>query len=694
MPTKGRELGVEEAGVFERIGRRADQGILWLKKHISQTRETYRGLNTDYIKIIRKNKIFRILPPSLILLTIFFVIVPFFAVQIFSDDVVTLVDSRNDVAESATIIPTEAIREGEITQELHAREGWDDISDIGVLFGTYMRTNHADYEFLLTKDGEVIHSEFFSATTLKDGEYYRFRFEESIDLSPESKYAFSIRPINTSEQDAVALFQNSVTGDAIYKVNAWSGFHDLNIVFSVIFLFIFLSINILVNSDKIKSEFHFLAYTLAYIIPLVFIYPAYTVPDEPYHFVSALRLAEYDFSKPLSDNLSDLEYNLPSNSECLASYYQNTDTPEKITRENLLACFASEPNETKNYIVVNPTSRILAYAPAALGIKFGDLISDSPMVIFYCGRIFNLIATSAIIVFAISLLKKHRLVLLSVVFIPMFLQQAISYSYDGILNSLCLLIIAYGIRFLTTDAKVRKRDIVIMAIALAFIGLIKLPYVIVAAPLLFVKSEKFSKHKWVKWLVALGLLVAMVTPYVIDNKISVVENSEDIVAVNDPDLDQRGHPIESLLHPRSVIKIFLKTLYFKKAFYINSLIGYFGWFYFALDDILIMMYVAFLIIAVLSDREERLNWKVRIWTLFAAIVLSMSFLLVMYLEWSTLSSPLIEGVQGRYFLPVVPLLMLAFIPKKQKLKLPTETAYTFLSLSTFCFVITLLLGFY
>lgn len=706
MPIKGKKpdsskKNISQPGFFERIGKNLDCAVLWVKERFGKVRSTYRSVNGDYVKTIRKKKIFRILPPSLLVLLLFFVMVPFFVVQILSDDTIVLEDGRYGIVtldngrHATSFVPTSELTGGEIRQKLYVREGWSDVSDIGILFGTLARTNHADYEFILTEDGEPIYSQVFSAAILEDCAYHRFRFEEPLDLDPEKDYIFSVRAVNTSDQNAIVLFQNTSTGDIIYSVSAWSRFHILNMIASIAFLILFCTINVLVNCGKIKNEFSFLACMLGYIVPLVFIYPAYTVPDEPYHFISALRLADYDLAKSPSENLSNMNHDLPANSDCIAAYFLNTGTPEKITPDTLLSCLSSEPNKTANYVEAASTSRILAYIPAALGIKVGNLISNSPMVIFYCGRIFNLITVSIIIVFAISLLKRHRLILLSIIFIPMFLQQAISYSYDGILNSLCLLMIAYGIRFLTTDAKVQKHDVVIMAIALAFIGLIKLPYVVVAAPLIFVNPRKFSSHKWVKWLVGLGLLLAMTVPYAIDGKILTLgSNGDSVTALENPETDQQGYPIETLLQPFSVAKIFLLTIYGKGVFYINSLIGYFGWFYFSLGPILIIIYIIFLIIMVLADNEKELGRGVRIWMFFIAATLSLSFLLVMYLEWTPVSSPLIEGVQGRYFLPAVPLLSFALIPKKQKIKIPKEAVYAFLNLFTLCFIITLLLGFY
>lgn len=691
MPTgskKAKRTNINNrSGFFERFGRKIDRGVLWIGEQTDHIRTTYGSLNDDYVKRIQNGKLLRVLPPSLVLLVILFMFAPFFIVQVFSHNTVTLQDN------SGALFPYGEMYTGEVEQELVPGAGWNDVSSIGVFFGTFARQNDADYEFLLKKDGEIIYSQLFSALDLGDNQYYQFQLDEPLDFNEGDDYSFLIRAIRTTENDVITLYHNIDTDDIVYNVESKTRFQPFIIVSLIIFVVIFAILNVLVNSGKIKSDFQFLAYMLLYIIPVAFIYPVYTIPDEPYHFLSALRLAEYDWSKSPSFNLSRAELNLPENSGCLASYLHNihASTPDMITD-----CFQSAASATGEYVGAGTTSRAIAYIPSALGIMLGDLISNSPMVIFYCGRVLNLLAVGAIIALSLSLVKKHRMVLLAVIFIPMFLQQAISYSYDGILNALCILIVSYGIRFLTTDVKVRKRDVAIMVSAVALIGLIKLPYVMVAAPLLFVKSEKFGKHKVAKWLVGISLLIAMLVPYILSVRIEAIGSPNNLVNDSyDSVVTDRGFPLESIIsQPRATVKMFLRTLKEKGFFYIYSTIGYFGWFYFSLDPVIIAIYLIFLLVVVLSEHEEKITGAMRVWIASVMVVLIGSFFLVMYLQWTPRSSNTIDGVQGRYFLPAIPLLMLVVMPKKRRLNIPRETYYSFFGLYMLCFVVTLLTGFY
>lgn len=689
MPIKGKKTEkvskidtTVQPGFFECVGKKLDHGVSWIKKHIDSARSTYRSLNGDYVKTIRERKIFRVLPPSLVVLVLTLILIPFFAVKILVyNDTFTVYGE-----ESVNLVLTEPLYDGEITQEINPNDDWGDVAGIGILVATYERLNDADYEFQLRRDDEIIFSKNFSALDTSNNSYYQIKFDDSIEFDNSSDYSFTIRVLRTADNDVITFYTNTKTGNIMYKVDFKSEFQAIVIISTVFFAVVFLAINFLINSGVIKNCFVFIICMLAYVLPTIVIFPAYTAPDEPYHFASALRLAQYDWSQSLEENAQRQDMVLPSHAFCLATSYFTVmkSAPYLLSPERIAECYAPDSKSSTDGIVeAGKTRGLITYAAMAPGLVIGDLFSDSPMVIFMCGRISNLLFTGLIIIFALSLIKKHRMILLAIVFIPMFLQQSIAYSYDGLLNALCILMIAYGIRFLTTDNTLRKRDVVIMIVALAMIGMIKVPYIVVAAPLLFVRPEKFSKHRAVKWILFVVLLLASVVPYMIMSSTAQILPTDGEI----------GYPISSLLHPQTFIMMVLRTLYHIGDFYINSTIGYFGWFDFRLDSLIIMSYLIFLLVVVLSEKMK-LSRVARIWIFLAGAGLILSVCLAMYLSWTPRSSTIIEGVQGRYFLPALPLLMIALAPQKARIELPAETCYSFLSLSTLCYVITVLVGFY
>jgi len=583
---------------------------------------------------------------------------------------------------------------GEVSQELDTAALGEKLSQVGVYIGTYQRANHAEYQFILQEDGEDIVQQTFSATNLEDSTFQVFRFAP-VELQPGSTYHVVIKALNATEGDAITLFRDVATGKVVVNVREQSDFNPLIIILALVFLAIFLLINVFINVGILKSERSFFVCFMVYALAALFIYPPFAVPDEPYHFISTVRVTEYDPEISPAENRARQTVTLPANAECLSySYLTSPDLSGKVSPQILHDCFLDSSDEPTHASSIGSskmkTRGSLGYFGAVLGVALGDWLSDSPMIIFYFGRVFNFLLTVGILFFATSLLKKeHRMIFLAVIMIPVFLQQTISYSYDGPLNALCLLIIAYGIRFLTTNYKARVIDIIILIVALGMISIIKPPYVVVAAPLLFVDAKKFGQHKFTKWILLGGLAIVSLVPYFLDGYFGNI-GQEHVVLDG---IEERGLPMETLLHPRFVAKMFLGTFYYHGAFWLKSMIGFFAWFAFSLDQLLIVAYYIFLIIVTLS-RSGHFSKGMRIFSVCAFTILVFALMFIMYLEWTLPGEGAIDGIQGRYFLPGLPLLMFAFMPQQKKLNVPDNTCYSFMSLIATCFIVTILVGFY
>ncbi len=119
----------------------------------------------------------------------------------------------------------------------------------------------------------------------------------------------------------------------------------------------------------------------------------------------------------------------------------------------------------------------------------------------------------------------------------------------------------------------------------------------------------------------------------------------------------------------SDIQLYLEMLYntikYKRSFYIETLLGYFGWLDFQYDVFNYFMVGGLLVLFALRsivDSRKRLltNFELGIFWLFPIFNV---FLLItlFYFSWTSPGSFVSEGVQGRYFLPLVPFVMLGII---------------------------------
>ncbi len=558
-----------------------------------------------------------------------------------------------------------------------------EIKKLGIVFGTYKRVNNSTYKLEIIEDNDkVIYSKNFNAKKLPDNKLKYFKVNRKID--PKKEYKFIVTPIKVKDENhAITVAMNKK--EIYYSITRHSSFYNEVLVACFIFLIIFFIINYLINNNKIKSERKFLLLMLTYIIPILFIYPAFDIPDEIFHFNKSMRLSQYDITNTPAYTMTEKKVKAPKNLNCL--YYSEIKAPESnnILRDEYFKCFKSTKTIYKKVAKVSP-NKSLSYSIPAIGIKIADLVSNSPMVIFYSGRIINFLVAFLIIMYALKIIPKHKKIFLMVVLIPVFIQQMISYSYDSLLNALCILVTAYLIKFYNTKEKITKKELLILTISAIFILDIKEPYILLFFPLLLLDKKKFGKEKYdkLKSLMIMGgtaLITCFIIKYLNNIGVKAGEGATNTIA-------------SVLFHPRHLLKIIYNTINYNTSFYLESMIGSFGWLSKKLDLFIVYNYLIFMGFVTAAD-ESKLTLKTKIINiLLILILLAGGVFFAMYLLWTPTGNEIVEGVQGRYFLAVLLLFLIMLVPKKRKLKIKSETIYQFLNISMISYIITILVAFY
>ena len=93
-----------------------------------------------------------------------------------------------------------------------------------------------------------------------------------------------------------------------------------------------------------------------------------------------------------------------------------------------------------------------------------------------------------------------------------------------------------------------------------------------------------------------------------------------------------------------------------------------------------LLYVVLIAFAVASDGNKIKN-SAKI-NFFITFCISMVVIeLAMYVLWTTIGGLDVEGIQGRYYIPINILLLLTLMPKKCIIDVPKEKSYLFISFS-------------
>lgn len=209
--------------------------------------------------------------------------------------------------------------------------------------------------------------------------------------------------------------------------------------------------------------------------------------------------------------------------------------------------------------------------------------------------------------------------------------------------------------------------------------------------LLFVPNAKFKK-KWHKYAGILGLcLVAFGL-----GQFGVSLLSSPTASVSTGSSKVMSKLMDLVYHPMKAITLAYCTLKMKTIFYLRSLVGYFGWFNFRLNDIYVIAYIFFVLYLLFKTEFVKNKWYEKGIVLLGLLVGVAGVFLAMYVYWSGAELFYIDGVQGRYFIPLlIPLLLLFTTSKKKKgLENVEKNTYTFITTILLEYVSLLLLFYY
>jgi uncharacterized membrane protein len=368
----------------------------------------------------------------------------------------------------------------------------------------------------------------------------------------------------------------------------------------------------------------------------------------PHGRPTMIKFSQYDFTKSPYNNMIEKKINIPGNYNCLgysrAFVYESAVYPNDI-----LACYKNAANVKLNFAVGTRANRLITLIPSALGIKLGDIFTNSPLFIFYCGRLFNFVFSFFVLLYALKIIPKHKQIFLLVVFIPMFVQQSVSFSYDAILNSLCVLIVAYLIKFFNQTEEITTKELIIYSLCSLVILDIKLPYILIPLLILFVGKDKLGKDQKKKIMRIALFLGVILLSYFVANYIASLDLPKRIDEVSAVKRNTISGLIKS---PTKIFRIMKATARGHASEYYSNMIACFGWLRYSFDDRLIMFCYLMFGVAILAD-DTKLRLKKRIINIGLIGLLFGGIFLSMYLSWTPYNSLMIEGVQGRYLLPLL-----------------------------------------
>jgi uncharacterized membrane protein len=262
--------------------------------------------------------------------------------------------------------------------------------------------------------------------------------------------------------------------------------------------------------------------------------------------------------------------------------------------------------------------------------------------------------------FAIRALKEFKLPILIIAILPMTLHQAASFSNDSFINGASILFVAYLIRCLYERDEWSRKDIVVLAVVGILLAPAKTVYFPIILLLLFAAPYRYGWKKAKGYIVAGAICAAGVAVIFAFNWVSLQSTLASAPV-------ERWHGATNFTldfifeNPWETFLIFLRTIRVFGRWYF---LGLFGRELAGLSIVMPVWYVSvfMFILAASLFYGKRGSWvptwlqRVVLVAVCAAVV-AMS-MLGMFLAWTPDTHPYILGLQGRYFIPILPLAVL------------------------------------
>ncbi len=304
-----------------------------------------------------------------------------------------------------------------------------------------------------------------------------------------------------------------------------------------------------------------------------------------------------------------------------------------------------------------------AYLPQALGIALARLLRLDSIWLAYLGRLMNLLFFVTMTWLSMKRLPFGKEVLFGVALLPMSLHLSASFSYDVMILACMFLFSAVCFDLAYARSHVRVRDVALLAALMAAAGPCKMIYAPMMGLCLLIPVKKFG-GRW-RWLASAAVVGGAWAAAMVLVNADVVSSYAAVEEAVLPVSGEAGFSLKLLLHrPFLMAQMFYNTFLHQldeiHLTMIGALLG-------NLDPVLNVPYflvvfdtagLAVLALRVPGERIEITGWR-RIWIFTVCAVCVAAALLSMLIAWTPRTSTVIEGVQGRYFLPFLPALLMA-----------------------------------
>ena len=303
------------------------------------------------------------------------------------------------------------------------------------------------------------------------------------------------------------------------------------------------------------------------------------------------------------------------------------------------------------------------YFPQALGMALVRLATKNKLAILYGARFGGWLATLLLLYAAVKKIPAGKYLMIAISLMPMFLQEAVSASADGMTNAAAAAFLAMILEIRAGKGPLKKRQYAEMLLLTFCVCTFKMFYCPLALLLLTIPAERFSGGRKEKRRV-LGMIMAAILAVIglwalISLKNYVVPSASEGNRI----IDQAKWIAE---HPIQYLAVLGRTILDYFGNFIREMEGQnLSWYNIYLPSLLTSIQIGLVALIAMRDEGLKETEKMRKNILLLSAVSVLIICTSLYVWWTPAGSSRIVGLQGRYFLPLMPGVIMAGMKKDE-----------------------------
>lgn len=398
--------------------------------------------------------------------------------------------------------------------------------------------------------------------------------------------------------------------------------------------------------------------------------PVGAVPDEPSHFWRTYGLAEGDLIMEKQKTKLPVE---------IYSLSQGQNFGSEAYRNQINNFTVGSGEEYKEVGVSAYGYPPFNYMPQIVGVWISKIFQIPVIPMFILCRILNMVFCTIIIYFCIKYIPVLKKMIFLIAFFPMTMQLFASISADGSIICAGMSLITYVLYARKTmKRKIGIWDFLLLLIICLVLAVAKPVYALLCPIVFWIPKERF---KDMKWKIGSIFLLGGLTFAVVLTKIISAPLDSNIYGSIEGQYDVVFHD------PMRYSLILFKSSILEWYRYVNWTIGSsLEWFSVGIYDVYIITFLLFFAF-LCAERDMKITAIFRLFSFFAFTLIMVMTFTTFFVTWTKPGTEMIEGVQGRYFLPVLLLIPLFCMPsvksrdKDMRKLVPKGYLYTFATLA-------------